>query len=314
MKKIVALVILISTTITSFAQKDTLVQYFDYNLKICLAEDATYYRVALKTDKGWQVNDFYAYEQKLQMEGTYADDSMKISEGSFSYYYVNGKLKESGTYVHGKRTGFWMGFHENGKPEYTGNYSDGMPIGIHKHYYDTKELSYQGEFDNKGSGKGRETYYFENGSISSIGIKCEGNMEDSIWVYYYRNGAISYIEYFDNGKITDSACFDEKGVVLKNKCSRIVIAKADYDVYRYLGDNLKFPEGYNIHSVLKTYVRFVVNEDGSIAGVTIMKHVHPAFDKATMNVVTKMPAWKPAKDHNRPHKFYFTLPIVFKQD
>ena len=313
MKKIIVVVFSIFISGASSAQTDTIVQYFDYGWKKCAADDAIYYRIAIKTDKGWKTNDFFAYEQKLQMEGAYSDDSMKISEGTFSYYYTNGKLEESGSFAHGKKTGFWMGYHENGQLNYTGNYVDGIPVGIHKHFYETKELSSIGTFDDKGSGQGRETHYFEDGRVSATGITCEGNKKDSIWVYYYRNGIVSYKEYFDRGIKIKNECFDEKGVVSTSKCDSMVMPMPDYDVYKYVGEHVEFPTEYKLQKKLKIYVNFTIDENGVIKNLRLMQHIHPAFDKAVLDGLSRMPKWNPGKEHNRPAKIYYTLPIVFKE-
>lgn len=64
----------------------------------------------------------------------------------------------------------------------------------------------------------------------------------------------------------------------------------------------------------KCFLKFVVNEDGSISNVEVLKGVAgcPDCDKLAMNTVKNMPKWKAAKMTGRAVKCYFNLPISFK--
>jgi protein TonB len=64
----------------------------------------------------------------------------------------------------------------------------------------------------------------------------------------------------------------------------------------------------------KCFLKFVVNEDGSISNVEVLKGVPgcPDCDKLAVNTVKSMPSWKPAKMTGRAVKCYFNLPISFK--
>jgi len=64
----------------------------------------------------------------------------------------------------------------------------------------------------------------------------------------------------------------------------------------------------------KCFLKFVVNEDGSISNVEVLKGVPgcPDCDRLAVNTVRNMPSWKPAKMTGRSVKCYFNLPISFK--
>ena len=59
-------------------------------------------------------------------------------------------------------------------------------------------------------------------------------------------------------------------------------------------------------------VRFVVEKDGSIGNVQVLKQVYPSLDKEAVRVVSKMPQWKPGLQHNQAVRVYYTLPIQFR--
>jgi protein TonB len=64
----------------------------------------------------------------------------------------------------------------------------------------------------------------------------------------------------------------------------------------------------------KCFLKFIVNEDGSITNVEILKGVPGCSDcdKLAVNTVKSMPKWKAAKMTGRAVKCYFNLPINFK--
>ncbi|WP_317899162.1 energy transducer TonB [Aurantibacillus circumpalustris] len=64
----------------------------------------------------------------------------------------------------------------------------------------------------------------------------------------------------------------------------------------------------------KCFLKFVVNETGSISNVEILKGVPgcPDCDKEAIRVVKSMPKWKPAKMTGRAVKCYFNVPFSFK--
>ncbi|MFN8288339.1 MAG: TonB family protein [Chitinophagales bacterium] len=61
----------------------------------------------------------------------------------------------------------------------------------------------------------------------------------------------------------------------------------------------------------KAYIRFVVNEDGSVSNATILKSVSPGFGKEGVRVVNTLAKFKPGMQHGRAVKVYYTLPFQF---
>ena len=64
----------------------------------------------------------------------------------------------------------------------------------------------------------------------------------------------------------------------------------------------------------KCYLRFVVNTDGSISDVRVLRGVTdcPECDKEATRVVKNMPRWKPGRMNGKDVKMYFILPLAFK--
>lgn len=76
---------------------------------------------------------------------------------------------------------------------------------------------------------------------------------------------------------------------------------------KFISNNIRLPEFMGDQGTV--YVDFVVNKDGSIEQVSIAKGVSQAIDKAAMDVVAKMPKWKPGINAGKPVRVRYTVPI-----
>ena len=88
----------------------------------------------------------------------------------------------------------------------------------------------------------------------------------------------------------------------------------------YLNNHLKMPEKYKGDNAeyrlaeYRTFVQFVVNEDGSVSNVKLLKKTagFEDLDGEAIRVVKSMPKWNPGKMDGKPVKVYFNLPVIFK--
>jgi len=81
----------------------------------------------------------------------------------------------------------------------------------------------------------------------------------------------------------------------------------------FLSKNLRYPEMAKENNIQgRVTVKFVVNEDGEVSDVQVVKGIGGGCDEEAKRVVQKMPKWKPGKQNGRPVKVYFTLPITFR--
>ena len=60
------------------------------------------------------------------------------------------------------------------------------------------------------------------------------------------------------------------------------------------------------------YLSFVVNTDGSITNVELLRGIGEKFNKTALEVVKSMPDWKPGKQKGKPVRVQFNMPIRFK--
>ena len=58
--------------------------------------------------------------------------------------------------------------------------------------------------------------------------------------------------------------------------------------------------------------QFVVNRDGSIVDVEVVRSVDPSLDKEAIRVIKSMPAWSPGKQRGKSVRVKYTLPVNFR--
>ena len=81
----------------------------------------------------------------------------------------------------------------------------------------------------------------------------------------------------------------------------------------YLNQNIRYPaEAQEICVQGRVVVRFVVEKDGHISDVTVLRSVEPSLDKEAVRVVKNMPRWTPGKQGGKPVRVRFTVPVSFR--
>lgn len=80
----------------------------------------------------------------------------------------------------------------------------------------------------------------------------------------------------------------------------------------YLNENMKYPLMALESGIQgKVFVSFVVEKDGSITDVKVLRGIGGGCDEEAIRVVQNMPKWNPGKQRNVPVRVQFNMPIHF---
>ena len=81
---------------------------------------------------------------------------------------------------------------------------------------------------------------------------------------------------------------------------------------KYLQENIKYPEMAKESGIQGTvYVTFVVEKDGRITSVKVLRGIGGGCDEEAVRVIKNMPNWKPGKQRGRPVRVQFNMPVRF---
>ncbi len=83
--------------------------------------------------------------------------------------------------------------------------------------------------------------------------------------------------------------------------------------YKYLSGTLKYPSQARRMNVEGTvYVQFVIEKDGSLTDIKIVKGVGAGCDEEAERVIREAKKWKAGKQRGRPVRQRMVVPIMFK--
>lgn len=81
----------------------------------------------------------------------------------------------------------------------------------------------------------------------------------------------------------------------------------------YLMENVKYPEDAEKQKIEGRVIAvFVVETDGSISNVEVVKPVFPSLDAEAVRVLSGMPKWTPGKQSGKVVRVKYTVPINFQ--
>lgn len=82
---------------------------------------------------------------------------------------------------------------------------------------------------------------------------------------------------------------------------------------RFISDNVDYPKEAQDKGIQgRVITNFVVEKDGSLSEVKVVKGIDPLLDTEAIRVIKSMPNWQPGIQKGHPVRVRFTLPVVFR--
>ena len=136
----------------------------------------------------------------------------------------------------------------------------------------------------------------------------------------------SNYDYYESNKVDEELNkeeYDEAGNVKESEISTDQVFDGVEEMpqfpggssalFEYLAKNIKYPVVAEEHGVQgSVVVSIVVERDGSITDVKVVKSVDPSLDKEALRVVKSMPNWIPGKLNGNLVRVKYTVPITFR--
>ena len=84
-------------------------------------------------------------------------------------------------------------------------------------------------------------------------------------------------------------------------------------LFEYLQKNVKYPADAEKKKVEgRVLVTFVVNTDGSITDIEVVRKTFPSLDAEAVRVISGMPRWKPGEQKGKKVRVKYTVPLSFR--
>lgn len=84
-------------------------------------------------------------------------------------------------------------------------------------------------------------------------------------------------------------------------------------LYAYLSKNIKYPLLAMERGIQgKVYTSFIIEADGSITNIKILRGIGGGCDEEAIRVIHSMPKWIPGRHNNKNVRVEYTLPINYQ--
>ncbi len=136
--------------------------------------------------------------------------------------------------------------------------------------------------------------------VEDIDINAEVNQDEIIEEYVYEAPEIEEEEI-------------EEEEVFKSVEEQPEFPGGVAKLLEYVQKNLKYPMMARESDIQgRVFVGFIVEKDGSITNVQVLRGIGGGCDEEAVRVVQSLPKFKPGKQRGNPVRVQYTLPIVFK--
>lgn len=314
----------------SFCQ-NKLSQFYNQNFMECDSGSAKFMRKIIfdSSKQIYQISDFKidGKRHSLGYCKKFPDTWYYNRESNFIEYYENENKKREINYNDGQAIGEFKKWYLNGKLKQIGN-----QIGNDYNNYKIIEA-----FDSLGNqqvtnGNGLLIDYYGNGQIEFNGHYENGFMEGE-WNGFYDNGSKYFVENYVKNNLEFGTSFDKDSLMKTSQLGGLHNTQNKGTYYtkveenagfqggskalgRFLQKNLRYPkDAQKKRKQGKVFSSFVIDKDGSISDVQVLKGIWPSLDEEAVRVIYLMDGnWIPGKLRGKPVKSRFNLPISFLLD
>ncbi len=141
-------------------------------------------------------------------------------------------------------------------------------------------------------------------SSGSSSLDSEG--ERLLWQIPFREIKYPPSEITINFKLTDNKIYR----ISEELDSAPEFPGGNTEMFKFISENLNCPpEGAEMAIQGKIFCGFVIEKDGSINIIEVIRPLQNLFDAEAMRVIKRMPTWTAGKKDGKPVRVYFILPI-----
>ncbi len=283
--------------------------YGSSELAVESKDSADFFRLIFprdSVDKLYLVNDFYK-NRKAKMAGKSSAPGPNVRlQGVNVEFFPDGGKKSERNFQDGKLVGDITLYFPNGKVYLSGKYNDSSKLIVNECRDSIGTLMVNGgnghcaEFD--------ETFK----KVLSEGEIVNG-LENGLWQGSFGD-SITYACTYENGVI-------KKGVSHSKDGKEYAFSKAELKpefeggikaLYGFLARHVHYPKEAKENNVQgKVFISFVVDKDGSLTDIKIVRGIGGGCDEETLRIFKLSPKWNPGQQFGVPVRVRLTMPFTY---
>lgn len=263
-------------------------------------------------------HNIYEYYKsgKLKSEGICSNKWARTKEGIFTHYYESGNTESLTIYDKGIPYGDFTSWYENGNKKTEGEYilfkntrgTKASELKI-KNYWDENNI--QKVFDGNG-------IYTETHKSQSATGEVKNGVKHGLWegtsTSPETNNRKTYSETYKNGKLISGTSFDKDNnpIHYTELDTQASPKKGLEHFYKFVSGQIEKPTTDTYQTQIKLMATFIINKDGKISDIKILRGSNPKINASLVNTLLKYPNWNPPLQRGKPVRAKFTLPITIE--
>jgi TonB family protein len=309
LNRIVTLVVVMWLTISFVhGQPKT---YYDRDGKVVDEKNCYVFTAKVKAKKGLDsINSYYCKDNSRKQ--ILLADKYGMPNGDYLEFYEGGSIKSKGRMENGVLVDTFNVWYSNGsrwRTLYSGTLKN--PQNKIVHYWDSTGR----QLIVRGNGYCR-CYEKDGKDLALMTGTVRNGLRDSIWHVYNASGTIVREETLRSGAIVSWILKPRKndGAEVFTAADEPATPSGGMDgFYKIIAQNIKYPAyAFRQNISGKVFVTFVVETDGSLSNVTILKGIGGGCDEEAARVVLLSPQWNPGKIGGKVVRQSIVLPISFR--
>lgn len=291
MEKIIILLLLISgLNVHAQTYKKKYKNMLEPNSK--LVRSGFNYTVEKMDDTTYVFKRYYPENKMITCQAIYKSDRFDTLHGGYIDRYDDGKVVNKGVYQNNKKVGEWL---ENATEK--GNYKNGKREGKWVRL-DFKERIIKESSYKFGELIGKQIHFDTLGQLKYEEILDKGDLIST--TQDTTNRGLESMPRFSGCEAMEGSNEDKK------MC-------ADKKMLEFIYKRIKYPKKARIQQVEGTaIVRFVIDRDGEVTDIKVLRGLTKEIGQECLNLIKKMPTWRPGMVKGKPVKVQFLLPIKFR--
>ncbi|MEO7988135.1 MAG: TonB family protein [Chryseolinea sp.] len=248
-------------------------------------------------EDGFFINSFFDQNGKKVLEN---------GTGDWQYTYEKYRSPEriiiEGHFANGKKDGDWIGRFESGAKIYEEKFKDGKfkrgTLLQDLTYPEKKEVNIQ--YQNNPFSNELLPHY-KHGIIESFTVLRSITQKDYPFLKFLP-------KYRDPKDTTDTEN------LIFTVVEEMALPKGGIEsLIKIINKNLKFPAEPRRMGIEGTVMlQFIVEKDGTIQNVEVIKGIHPDCDQEAIRVIKLTSPWEPGRQNSKPVRTRFVFPMKFK--
>ena len=258
----------------------------------------------------YKIYDYYK-SGIIQMEGYSKSKDYINYDGEFTWYYDNGNKKKQLNYTDTKLEGKGTEWYENGLKKMEGEYI----INTESSLSELKINQFWNAENTHTVINGNGIYEFTENDVYEKGAIKNG-FRDGEWVGESYKIKYTFKENYADSKLVSGISIDSNNES-HEYTSVFLNPKPEKDMkhfYKYIGEKFKINNEATKNNIYgKMLFTFVVEKDGRVDEVKVLKGLGYGLDEEAVKLIKKYNKWVPGEIRGIKVRVFFNLPIAIQK-